>query len=116
MEEDLRYKMQHIGDIFTSNIKNFGDIFACNIKNLGSYVKVFPRGIVLTYNIDELKSEKDKILKWIGRRLAAMRNKGIEQDVFSDEEMIKLFQRLDVIQEKIDAGINERKERQRPKG
>jgi hypothetical protein len=116
MEEDFRYKMQHFGDIFVSNIKNFGDALTSNIKNLGPYVKGFPRGIVLTYSIDELKSEKDKILKWIGRRLAAMRNKGIEQDVRSDEEMIKLFQRLDVIQEKIDAGINEREERQRPKG
>jgi len=115
MEEDFRYKVQHIGDIFTSNIKNFGDIFVHNIRNLGSYIKEFPRDIVLTYNIDELKNEKDKILKWIGRRLAAIRNKGLEQDVFSDEEMIKLFQRLDIIQERIDAHIKERKERAHPK-
>ena len=114
MEEDLRYKMQHLGDVFAGNIKNLGSYFK-DVKNLESYVKGFPGGIVLTHNIDKLKSEKDKILKWIGRRLAAIRHKGIEQDVFSDEEMVKLFQRLDVIQEKIDASINERKERQHPR-
>jgi len=104
MEEDLRYKMRHIGDIFVDKIQNFG-----------LYAKGSVRGISLTYNIDEYKKEKDKIVKRIGERLAAIRKKDSDRDVFNDRIMVKLFYRLDTIQDKIDAGIKERNERLYPK-
>jgi len=103
MEEDLRYRMQHIGDIFIDRI-----------QNLGSFTKGSVRGIALTYNIDGYKKEKDKIVKRIGERLAAIRKKDSERDVFNDRIMVKLFYRLDTIQDKIDAGIKERNERLYP--
>ena len=103
MEEDLRYKMQHIGDIFIDKVQNFG-----------SYAKGSVRGIALTYNIDEYKKDKDKIVKRIGERLAAIRKKDSDRDVFNDKIMVKLFYRLDTIQDKIDAGIKERNEKLYP--
>ena len=103
MEKDFRYNMLHIGD-------NFVD----RVKSLGRLVKSPIRGIVLTYNIDELKKEQDKLIKRMGTRLVAIRKKGSEQNIFNDAIMKKLIDSFDTVQNKIDAGIKERKERLYP--
>ncbi len=103
MEKDFGYNMRHIGD-------NFVD----KVEYLGCFIKRPIRGIVLTYNIDELKKEKDKIIKRMGTRLVAIRNKGSEQNIFNDDIMKKLFDSFDTIQNKIDDSIKERKERLYP--
>jgi len=103
MEKDFRYNMRHIGD-------NFVD----KVEYLGRFIKSPIRGIVLTYNIDELKKEKDKIIKKIGTRLVAIRKKGLEQNVFNDDIIKKNFVSFDTIQDKIDDSIKERKERLYP--
>jgi len=105
MEEDFRYKMRNIGDIFIDKV-----------QNLGTYAKGSVRGVSLTYNIDAYKKEKDRIVQSIGNRLSAIRKKDSDRDVFNDGIMVKLFYRLDTIQDKIDAGIKERNERLYPKG
>ena len=103
MEKDFRYNMLNIGD-------NFVDKVEC----LGRLAKRPIRGIVLTYNIDELKKEKDKLIKRMGTRLVAIRKKGSEQNIFNDAIMKKLIDSFDTVQNKIDADIKERKERLYP--
>ena len=100
MENDFNYKMRHMGDTLISNFKNLGGMF----KNSG-------RGISLTYSIDVDKKEKDKLISRIGRRLVAIRKNNPDQNIFEDHIMVKLLYRLDVIQDRIDSSISERKER-----
>jgi len=102
MERDLRYKMRHIGDALVDKV-----------ENVGLSIKGRVRGIVLTYNIDELREEKEEIVNRIGKRAAALRSKG--PDLIHDDALNKLFDRLDEIQDKIDASVKEREKRLYPK-
>ncbi|GAG25656.1 unnamed protein product, partial [marine sediment metagenome] len=72
------------------------------------------RGIVLTYNIDELKEEKEKIVNSIGKRMVASRDKESGQDLINDDVLNRLFHRLDKIQDNIHASFEERKKRLYP--
>jgi hypothetical protein len=103
MERDFRYKMQHIGDAFVDKI-----------ENLGLSIRGCVRGIVLTYNIDELTKEKEKIVNRIGKTMVALRSKESGQDLIHDEVLTRLFHGLDEIQDKIDASFEERKKRLYP--
>ncbi|MBW1675557.1 MAG: hypothetical protein JRF30_03300 [Deltaproteobacteria bacterium] len=103
MEKNLRYKMQHIGDIFLSKL-----------ENVWGSVKGSARGIVLTYDIQELQKEKDKLVKRIGKRVVVIRKKAPGVDVLNDAMLTKLFYRLDRIEDKIEVSMKERKERLHP--
>ncbi|MBW1612822.1 MAG: hypothetical protein JRJ57_02360 [Deltaproteobacteria bacterium] len=103
MERDLRYKMRHIGDAFVDKVEDFG-----------LSIKDSVRGIVLTYKIDELKEEKEKIVNRIGKRMVALRNKESGQNLIYDDVLTKLFHRLDKIQDNIHASFEERKKRLYP--
>ena len=103
MEKDFRYKMRHIGDDFVDQV-----------QNLGLSIKGSVRGIVLTYNIDELKEEKGKIVNSIGKRVVAIRDKESGQDLINDDVLTRLFHRLDKIQDNIHASFEERKKRLYP--
>ena len=103
MEEDFRYKIRHTGDAF-----------AYQIENLCHAIKGSVRGITLTYNIDGLKAEKEKIIYRIGKRMVALRNKERGQNLIYDDGLTKLFNRSDKIQAQIDASIREREKRLYP--
>jgi len=103
MEKDFRYKMRHIGDDFVDQV-----------QNLGLSIKGSVRGIVLTYNIDELKEEKGKIVNSIGKRVVAIRDKESGQDLINDDVLNRLFHRLDKIQDNIHTSFEERKKRLYP--
>lgn len=103
MERDLRYKMRHIGDALVDKV-----------ENLGLSIKGSVRGIVLTYTIDELKEKKEKIVNRIGKRMVALRDKESGQNLIYDDVLTKLFDRLDKIQDKIEASIKERGKRLYP--
>ncbi|MBF0102176.1 MAG: hypothetical protein HQK77_14835 [Desulfobacterales bacterium] len=101
METDIKYKLRHLGDMFLDKI-----------TGLTNQVKASGKGIVLTYSIDKDKKEKDKLTSRIGRRVIILRNKGEHQNIMNDPVLVKLFYRLDTIQDRIDNYIKERKERQ----
>ena len=103
MERDLKYKMRHIGDAFVDKV-----------ENLGLSIKGRARGIVLTYNIDELKEKKEKMVNRIGKRMVALRDKESGQNLIYDDVLTKLFDMLDKIQDKIEASIKERDKRLYP--
>ena len=97
MEKDLRYMLQHFGDIFVSKVD---ELYSCLISST--------RGFSLTYGIRSLKEEKDAIIKTIGACLVNIRKKNPEADVFKNEAMIKLFYKLDQIEDKIEEYTKER--------
>jgi len=103
MEKDFRYKMRHIGDAFAEQV-----------ENLGHTVKGSARGIVLTYNIDGLKKEKEKIIVETGKRMAAIRKDDPAFNISEDKIMTTLLLKLDQIEERIEAFKKEREERLYP--
>ena len=104
MGKDFKHKMRHIGDAF-----------ADQVENLGHAAKGSVRGIVLTYNIDGLKKEKEKIVAGIGERMAAARKEDQTFNISEDETMTTLLSELDQIEERIETFKSERKERLYPK-
>ena len=104
MGKDFKYKMRHIGDAF-----------ADQVENVGHAAKGSVRGIVLTYNIDGLEKEKQKIIAGIGERMAAARKEDPMFNISKDETMTILLSELDPIEKRIETFKNERKERLHPK-
>ncbi len=97
MKEDLRYKIQHTGDVIVGTL--------CDVISIA---KSSARGIVLTYNINELRRRKRDIARKMGERLVQVRKDDPEIHVSEDETMKKLFSALDKIQKSIDAYVEER--------
>ena len=104
MEKNFKYKMRHIGDAF-----------ADEVENLGHAAKDSVRGIVLTYRIDEQKTEKEKIVAELGKKMAAIRKSDPTFNISEDETIAMLLSDLDRIEERIKTFKNERKERLYPK-
>ena len=104
MEKDLRYQIEHIGDIFVSKVQK-----ACGA------VTASTKGIVLTYDVGGLQKERDRLIKKIGKRVVALRESDPGLDVMNEASMIKLFYSLDKVEDKIGASIRKRKERLYPR-
>jgi len=104
MGKDFKYKMRHIGDAVSDQI-----------ENLGHAAKGSVRGIVLTYNIDGLEKEKQKIVFGIGKRMTAGRKEDPMFNVAKDETLTALLSELDRIEKGIETFKKERKERLYPK-
>jgi|GEM_PF-1150339 hypothetical protein len=103
MEKNFKYKMRHIGDAF-----------ADQVENLGHAAKGSVRGIVLTYHIDGLGKEKQKIVSGMGKRIAAGRKEDPMFNISKDETMTALLSELDRIEKGIETFKKERKERLYP--
>ncbi len=104
MEKDLRYKIEHIGDIFVSKVEKVCEAVTASTK-----------GIVLTYNVGGLQKEKNRLIKKIGRRVVALRKRDPGLDIMNETSMIKLFYSLDKVEDKIGTSIRKRRERLYPK-
>ena len=89
MSEDLRYKMQHLGDFFV-------DAVSC----LADSARKCAKDIVLTYDIRDLKKKRRQWLSLIGRRIVQVKKAGLA-DLKRDDKLVELI--ADV--EKIDRFI-----------
>nr|MBF0220746.1 hypothetical protein [Desulfobulbaceae bacterium] len=98
-ERDLRYKLEHFGDVVVEMIEGFG----CNIT------KGF-RGIWLTRHINGAKRDRNNVVYRIGERVVTLRKD--TADLFADDtEMTTLFSEFDGADQKLEDMINEREER-----
>ena len=77
MSEDLRYKMQHLGDYFVDAL---------------SYVvdseKKCAKSIVLTYDIRNLKKKRRQCLSLIGSRIVEVKKAGLA-DLKRDDKLVE---------------------------
>jgi len=98
-KHDLRYKLEHAGDIFIEMIEGIGS----------SITRPF-RGIVLTKNINYIKYQRANAVYQIGERVVVIRK---EQPEFfsSDPPVTQLFSKFDAVDKKLDDVIKEREER-----
>ena len=79
MSEDVRYKMQHLGDIFV-------DALSCVVDS----AKKRAKGIVLAYDIRDLKKKKSQCLSLIGRRIVQVKKAGLT-DLTRDDKLVDLI-------------------------
>lgn len=79
MSEDIRYKMQHLGDIFVDALSTVVDSAQKRAKS-----------IVLTYDIYDLKQKKLQCLSQIGRRIVQVKKTGLA-DLKRDDNLGELM-------------------------
>ena len=100
MSEEVRYKMQHLGDIFV-------DALSCVVDS----AKKCAKSIVLTYDIRDLKKKRRQCLSLIGRRIVQVKKAGLA-DLNRDDELVELIAGA----EKIDRFIASFEEKKRMTG
>ena len=79
MGEDVRYKMQHLGDIFA-------DALSCVVDS----AKKCAKGVVLTYDIRDLKKKRRQCLSLIGSRIVQVKKVGLA-DLNRDDKLVELI-------------------------
>jgi len=98
MREDVRYKMQHLGDIFVDALSGVVDS-----------AKRCAKSLVLTYDIRDLKKKRREYLSLIGRRIVEVKKEGLA-DLRRDDKLVEMIAHA----EKIDgfiASFEEKKKR-----
>lgn len=100
MGKNLRYKVQHIGDILVDNLVN-----GCRWLNLPT------RGITLTYNIRSIERKKGKSYLKIGKKTAELRKQSPDNELFGDADLMEFFFELDKMELNLSEYRLERDER-----
>jgi len=99
----FRYKMIHLGDILVSKLeKGFRFMAKAN------------RGVVITYDLRELRRKRKKVLTRIGTRMADLKTISPDLEIFSDSDLSQLFTHLERIEQKIEQRLDERDRRLYP--
>lgn len=79
MSEKIRYTMQHLGDIF---VEALSDVVDCAQK--------LAKGVVLDYDIRDLKNKRRQCLSRIGQRIVQVKKAGLT-DLKRDDALGELF-------------------------
>ncbi|MES0338340.1 MAG: hypothetical protein SFH39_18500 [Candidatus Magnetobacterium sp. LHC-1] len=103
MENNLRYMMSHMGDYMVGLI-----------DKVSSAAKASAKGVVLTYDIRDLRGRKKDVLHKIGKRLTECRNIDGGAFVARDDELTRLLDEFDDIKNKAETFLKERTERLYP--
>jgi hypothetical protein len=84
------------------------------LKKVPDAAKSSARGVILTYDIHELRKKKQDIVRQIGERIVEIRKESPEMNAADDEKMRTFLLEIDAIDSKLDDYINEREERLYP--
>jgi len=96
MKIDLRYNLQHIGDIFVDVVQKTADTaIQCSSS------------IFLTYDINTLSQKRKRVLRDIGERVTQL-IKEESTDLMQCSKLSELVSQLNGIEEKLEAHENER--------
>jgi len=96
MSEDVRYKMQHLGDIFVDAVSSVADSARKHAK-----------GVVLTYDIRALKKKKHQCLSLIGSRIVQVKKAGLA-DLMRDDTLVEMIAEAEKI-DRVIASFEEKK-------
>lgn len=100
MSNDWRYKFQHAGDLFVGMFE--ATVYAARRS---------AANIVIDYQVNTLDKKKDKVATQIGNRVVEMR-KDSPQLLSYDPQISVFYEELDLLQERIDERLDEKKEMQ----
>jgi hypothetical protein len=90
MSEDVRYRMQHLGDIFV-------DALSCVVDS----AKKCAESVALTYDIMDLKKKKRQQLNLIGMRIVQVKKAGLT-DLNRDDALVKLITNVEKMERDIE--------------
>lgn len=79
MSEDVRYKMQHVGDYFVDALSSVADSARKHAK-----------GVVLKYDIRALKKKKSQYISLIGNRIVQVKKDGLA-DLTRDDRLVEMI-------------------------
>jgi len=79
MREDIRYKLEHLGDLYVDALMGTSDS-----------AKKYAKSIVLTYDIWDLKKKQRQLLGLIGMRRVQLQKAGLT-DVNRDDKLAQLI-------------------------
>ncbi|MBF0592173.1 MAG: hypothetical protein HQL02_08800 [Nitrospirae bacterium] len=105
MEKGLRYRISHMGDYMVDLIDKVSDA-----------AKASAKGVILTYDIRDLRGKKKDILLRLGKRLTECRDLDQGAFVSRDEELTRLLEEFDDVQGKTEALLKDRNQRLYPPG
>lgn len=91
MSEDIRYKIQHMGDIFVDSLSSVVD-----------YAQKLAKGVVISYDIRDLRNKKQECLSDIGQRIVQAKKAGLA-DLQRDDLLVGLFSKAQNIGQLIKA-------------
>lgn len=98
MSEDIRYKMQHLGDIFVDALSAVVDSAQKKAK-----------GVVLAYDIRDLNNKRGQCFSDIGRRIVEVKKVGLA-DLTRDDILVDLFAKAQKLDQLIESYENKKKE------
>ncbi|HIJ90575.1 MAG: hypothetical protein OEV89_07385 [Desulfobulbaceae bacterium] len=108
MEGDLRYKVEHVGDLFVESLEEFGRAIKRRFSfcgNIGTF-----RGVAITRDIHKLERTKMQVVYRVGERVLEIRRE--DPALFNaDQPMTAIFSELDTIEGNMDTLIKEREQR-----
>ena len=98
MSEDVRYKMQHLGDMFVDALSAVVDSAQRRAK-----------GVVLAYDIRDLNNKRVQCFSDIGRRIVEVEKAGLA-DLKRDEILADLFPKAQRLAQLIESYEKKKKE------
>jgi len=127
MERDFRYKIEHMGDSVADLLEKVPSAIKVSfdfmkkfpatakkpmsmIKKVSKSAKDSARGVILTYDIHDLKKKRKKLIKKIGNRLLELRKEDTELNVANDETLISYFSNIDKVESQLNEDTKERHE------
>jgi hypothetical protein len=98
MSEDVRYKMQHLGDIFVDALSTVVDSAQKKAK-----------GVVLAYDIRDLHNKRNQCFHDIGRRIVEVKKAGLA-DLRRDDTLVDFFVKARKLDQLIESYEQKKKE------
>ena len=98
MSEDVRYKMQHLGDIFVDTLTSVVD-----------FAQGLAKGVVLGYDIRDLKNKRRQCLSDIGQRIIQVKKAGLA-DLKRDDILAEFFSKAQKLARLIESYEKKKKE------
>lgn len=86
---DIRYNLQHIGDIFVDAVKNTADLASQSAKS-----------VILTFDINRLVIKKNTLSRTVGERVSVLVKEGVI-DVNKDDKLNELIAELNKIEKNL---------------
>ncbi|MBF0119420.1 MAG: hypothetical protein HQK79_11335 [Desulfobacterales bacterium] len=87
-----------MGEGFRDTMTNIGDILVEQLEKGYDFLKQSTNGIVKAYNMRVLKTKKTKITTNIGERLIQVRDGSPCAEIFKDDTLLALFEKLSDIE------------------
>ncbi|MBF0465220.1 MAG: hypothetical protein HQK94_09085 [Nitrospirae bacterium] len=103
MKTDFRYKMEHLGDYLVEMT-----------DKVASSARVSAKGVILTYDIRQLKKMNKTLIVNLGKRIVELSKEDPSLNAGQDEKTRELLRAIDANEAKLNEFLEEREKRLNP--